>query len=101
MNIEAKPTGSITDRTFDIVSGAAALINMARKITKGIHQAKLRKSLVVTISRNDAISLAESLERSARLIDNLMWIIENRELKPLHAPHNRSPHRTKSIPRAT
>lgn len=73
--MEAKPTGSITDRLFTILTGAGALILVSNKLEDKLSKAKGD----IAMPRHEIEMLMKMLRRSASLIDDLMVIIEQRE----------------------
>jgi hypothetical protein len=76
MHFEATPTGSITDKLLFILEAAATLIVSANKLSAKINK---RRS-TVTLAKQDVQSVAKQLREAAIMIDNLLAIIEQREM---------------------
>lgn len=87
MKLEAKPTGSITDKTFEILSGAVTLIVVANKLKAKLDKKKLGD---VALARHEAITIEKMLRQSAEMVENLMVVIEQRELPKLDKIGNRT-----------
>lgn len=76
LSFEAKPTGSITDKLLFILEAAAILVVSANKLSAKISK---RRSTVI-LARRDVQTAAKQLREAAIMIDNLLAIIEQREM---------------------
>lgn len=74
-----KPTGSITDKLFSILEGATTLTLTASKLAGKID----KKRSTVTLAKHEAVLMEKQLREAAIMIDNLLTIIEQRELPKL------------------
>jgi hypothetical protein len=79
MKIDAKPTGSITDKLFSLLQGATTLIVTANKITSKIS----KQRSTVLLAKHEAELVAKQLREAAIMIDSLLAIIEQREMPKL------------------
>jgi hypothetical protein len=76
MNLTASPTGSITDKVFYILEAATVLVVTANKLSAKIH----KRSSTVALAKHEAKLVAKQLREAAIMIDNLLAIIEGREM---------------------
>ncbi|MBV9979034.1 hypothetical protein [Bradyrhizobium sp.] len=80
MKLTASPTGSITDKAFYILEAATVLVVTANKISAKIR----RRSSTVALAKHEAKLVEKQLREAAIMIDNLLAIIEQREMVNLN-----------------
>jgi hypothetical protein len=74
-----KPTGSLTDKAFSILEGAAVLVFTATRLAAKIR----RRSTTVMLTKAETNLVIKQLREAATMIDNFMVIIEAGELVKL------------------
>lgn len=77
MRIPAACTmGIVSDNALHVMEGAAGLVLFAQKIEARL----LPKTTTISLPRNEAETIARLLQDAAVVIDNLLLVVEQRDL---------------------
>jgi hypothetical protein len=88
-----RPTSYLTDNSYTVLEGAAALVAVAQKI-----EVRIGAQQNVVLPRALAERVVSMMQDAATIIDNLMMVIELRELaltSPVRSPCSRASGRSK------